>query len=171
TRANIIETLFKRNYITRKRKSLIPTITGIELIQTIEFEILKSPELTGQWEQKLSQIERGQYDLKLFLDEMKDMVRQLVQDVKYKPVTKNIGLEDAKTKVSKKRKPRAKKEKASEEILTCPKCKKGKILKGKTAYGCSEWKTGCNFRIPFEELEKRFQTSELKKEIVDQWLS
>jgi len=171
TRANIIETLFKRNYITRKRKSLIPTNTGIELIGTIEYELLKSPELTGQWEQKLSQIERGQYDLSLFLGEMKDMVRQLVQDVKYKPVTKNIGLEDAKTKVPKKRKPRAKKEKASEEILTCPKCKKGKILKGKTAYGCSEWKAGCDFRIPFEDLQKRFQTSELKKEIVDQWLN
>lgn len=171
TRANIIETLFKRNYITRKRKSLIPTNTGIDLIGIIEFEILKSPELTGQWEQKLSQIERGQYDLSLFLGEMKAMVRQLVQDVKYKPVTKNIGLEDAEAKVPKKRKPRVKKEKVSAEILICPRCKKGKILKGKTAFGCSEWKIGCDFRIPFEELKKRFQTNELKKEIVDQWLS
>lgn len=102
---------------------------------------------------------------------MKAMVRQLVQDVKYKPVTKNIGLEDAEAKVPKKRKPRVKKEKVSAEILICPRCKKGKILKGKTAFGCSEWKIGCDFRIPFEELKKRFQTNELKKEIVDQWLS
>lgn len=170
TRANIIETLFKRNYITRKRKSLNPTNTGIELIETIEYELLKSPELTGQWEQKLSQIERGQYDLKLFLDEMKAMVRQLVQDVKYKPVSKNIGVEEASVKVTKKRKARAKKEKIKEDILRCPKCKKGKILKGKTAYGCSEWKAGCDFRIPFEDLENRFQTREIKQEIIDQWL-
>ncbi|MDA3904908.1 MAG: DNA topoisomerase 3 [Bacteroidales bacterium] len=171
TRANIIETLFKRNYITRKRKSLIPTNTGIELIATIEYELLKSPELTGQWEQKLSLIERGKYDLNLFIGEMKDMVRQLIQDVKYKAVTKNIGEVEPEKKESKKRKPRVKKEKFAEDVLVCPKCKKGKILKGKSAYGCSEWKAGCNFRIPFEELEKRFQTKKLKKENIGQWLS
>ena len=153
TRANIIETLFKRNYVIRKRKSLIPTNTGIELIQIIEYELLKSPELTGQWEQKLSQIERGKYDLKLFLDEMKGMVRQLVDDVKYKIVEKNIGEEEAKEvkKVAKKRVSKPKIIAVEEKELVCPKCKKGKLLKGKTAYGCSEWKSGCDFRIPFEE--------------------
>ena len=154
TRANIIETLFKRNYVTRKRKSLIPTTTGVELIQTIEYELLKSPELTGQWEQKLSLIERGQYDLALFLGEMKEMVRQLVQDVKYKPVKKNIGIEETQVKAPKERKPRAKKEKIKESIVVCPKCKKGTIIKGKTVYGCSEWKSGCDYRISFEDFEK-----------------
>ena len=166
TRANIIETLFKRNYVTRKRKSLIPTSTGVELIQTIEYELLKSPELTGQWEQKLSLIERGQYDLNTFLNEMKAMVRQLVDDVKYKVVEKNIG--EVEIITPKKRAPRIKKVKAPTGIFTCPKCKKGKILKGKTAFGCSEWKTGCDFRIPFEELSKRFQATELSKEIIEE---
>lgn len=169
TRANIIETLFKRNYVTRKRKSLIPTSTGVELIQTIEYELLKSPELTGQWEQKLSLIERGQYDLNTFLDEMKAMVRQLVDDVKYKVVEKNIGVIEEEIKSPKKKGPKAKKEKALAEILICPKCKKGKILKGKTAFGCSEWKTGCDFRISFEELFTRFQATELSKEIIDEY--
>lgn len=145
TRANIIETLFKRNYIVRKRKSLIPTTTGVELIQTIEYELLKSPELTGKWEQKLSLIEKGQYDLNLFLDEMKEMVRQLVQDVRYKVVEKNIG-EEVEGKIVKK--PISKSNESKREI-DCPKCKKGKILKGKTAYGCSEWKAGCDFRVSF----------------------
>lgn len=152
TRANIIETLFKRNYVTRKRKSLIPTTTGIELIQTIEYELLKSPELTGQWEQKLSLIEKGQYDLSLFLGEMKDMVRQLVADVKYKAVTKNIGVEEV--KAPKKRKPRAKKTAIPKKDFICPKCKKGMLLKGKTAYGCSEWKSGCDYRLSFDDFKK-----------------
>lgn len=144
TRANIIETLFKRNYIERKRKSLIPTSTGIELIKTIEFELLKSPELTGQWEQKLSLIEKGNYDLNQFLNEMKEMVRQLVDDVRYKTVEKNIGeLELVKEKKTSKA-PRQ--IKTIKEGDTCPLCKKGKIIKGKSAYGCSEWKSGCNYR-------------------------
>lgn len=170
TRANIIETLFKRNYVTRKRKSLIPTSTGVELIQIIEYELLKSPELTGQWEQKLSLIERGQYDLNTFLDEMKAMVRQLVDDVKYKLVEKNIGVIEEEIKPQKKKAPRTKKEKTTAEILICPKCKKGKMLKGKTAFGCSEWKTGCDFRIPFEELSKRFQSTEISQKIADNWM-
>ncbi len=151
TRANIIETLFKRNYITRKRKLLIPTNTGIELIETIEYELLKSPELTGQWEQKLGQIERGKYDMSLFLDEMKEMVRQLVQDVKYKIVNKNIGEEEVEKNIVKKQSPKQKK---IEQQIVCPKCKKGTILKGKTAYGCSEWKAGCDYRFSFDDFEK-----------------
>jgi DNA topoisomerase-3 len=142
TRANIIETLFKRNYIERKRKSLIPTSTGIELIKTIDYELLKSPELTGQWEQKLSLIEKGNYDLNQFLNEMKEMLRQLVDDVRYKTVEKNIGEIEVVKKTSK----TPPKNKTIKEGDTCPLCKTGKIIKGKSAYGCSEWKSGCNYR-------------------------
>ena len=172
TRANIIETLFKRNYVTRNRKNLSPTSTGIDLIQTIESELLKSPELTGQWELKLSQIEQGKYDLNLFLDEMKEMVRQLVQDVKYKVAKKNIGEEEIvkAIKTSNKRKITDKKNIKKDSIIKCPKCSKGSIIKGKKAYGCSEYKTGCDFRIPFKELSNRFQTNKLNTEIVAQWL-
>ena len=171
TRANIIETLFKRNYVVRKKKSLLPTQIGIELIQTIEYELLKSPELTGKWEQKLNLIEKGKYDLSLFINEMKEMVSQLVQDVKYKTVGKSIGIEVVSETISSAKNPkkRINKSKTKNDILKCPKCQIGIILKGKTAYGCSEWKTGCNFRIPFEELQKRFQTTELSSELLARW--
>jgi DNA topoisomerase-3 len=82
TRANIIETLFKRNYIVRQRKNLVPTITGIQLIKTINNELLKSVELTGLWEKKIRQIEKGEYDVNLFLSEMKEMVTNLMYEVK-----------------------------------------------------------------------------------------
>ena len=78
TRAAIIETLFKRNYIRRVRKSLAPTATGIELISLIHEELLKSAELTGIWEKKLRQIERHEYDAKTFIDELKQMVSDIV---------------------------------------------------------------------------------------------
>ncbi len=82
TRANIIETLFKRRFVTRDKKNLVPTQTGIQLINTIQNELLKSAELTGMWEKKLRQIEKGTYDPKIFLSEMKEMLSQLVVEVK-----------------------------------------------------------------------------------------
>lgn len=81
TRSSIIETLFKRRYIEKKKKNLIPTDTGIQLIQTIKNDLLKSPELTGQWEHKLRQMERGNYDPKKFKEELFKMVRSLTDEV------------------------------------------------------------------------------------------
>ncbi len=78
TRAAIIETLFKRGYIRRERKSLFPTDTGRELISTIHEDLLKSAELTGIWERKLRQIERGDYCAQAFIDELKTMVGDVV---------------------------------------------------------------------------------------------
>ena len=78
TRAAIIETLFKRNYIRRERKSLYPTDTGRSLIATIHEELLKSAELTGIWERKLRQIEKGEYEAQAFIDELKAMVTDVV---------------------------------------------------------------------------------------------
>lgn len=78
TRAAIIETLFKRGYIRRERKSLFPTDTGRELISTIQEDLLKSAELTGIWERKLRQIERGDYSAQAFIDELKTMVGDVV---------------------------------------------------------------------------------------------
>ncbi len=150
TRANIIETLFRRKYVVRKRKNLIPTERGIELIKNIQNELLKSPELTGQWELKLSQIEQGQYDLKQFIDEMKTLVRELTNDVKYMTVSKEISQKE-------------------QNDLLCPKCKQGHILKGKKAYGCSRYKAGCDFLIPFDELQKKFGSLDLNPEIIQQW--
>ena len=126
TRANIIETLFKRNYIEKKGKKILPTEVGIHLISVIHNPTLKSPELTGIWEKKLRQIENNEFSATQFIKEMEQMVHQLVTEVIY-------DIRPVETKP-----------------LVCPKCKKGKIIKGKTAYGCSEWKGGCSFRIPFD---------------------
>lgn len=81
TRAEIIEKLCKRNYIRRERKNLIATPTGIELISLIRNELLKSAELTGQWEKKLRDIEKRQYEAKTFIDELKTMLAEVVNEV------------------------------------------------------------------------------------------
>ena len=81
TRANIIETLFKRKYIEKKKKNLIATETGMNLIDTIKSDLLKSPELTGQWEHKLRLIEKGKYDPQTFKNELFKMVRELSDEV------------------------------------------------------------------------------------------
>ena len=85
TRAAIIETLFKRDYIRKERKKLVPTPTGINLIHTIQDELLKSAELTGIWEKKLREIEQHKYDARQFLEELKQMVRELVFKVMNEP--------------------------------------------------------------------------------------
>ncbi len=82
TRAAIIEILFKRNYLVRKAKNIHPTQTGIQLIAVIKNELLKSPELTGQWEKKLRYIEKKQYNPTKFVNEMKSMISQIVHEVR-----------------------------------------------------------------------------------------
>ena len=81
TRAAIIETLFKRNYIRREKKNIVATPTGIELVGLIKNELLKSAELTGRWEKKLRDIEKRQYEAKTFIDELKEMLHTIVNDV------------------------------------------------------------------------------------------
>ncbi len=133
TRASIIETLFKRDYIRKERKNLIATNTGVDLILTIQEDLLKSAELTGLWEKKLRQVEKGEYQAKDFLDELKAMVTQVVFNVKSD--NRTIAEIQAKSKQL--------------EGTPCPLCGKGTLLKGNTAYGCSEWKSGCSYRVGF----------------------
>ncbi|MEQ3144944.1 DNA topoisomerase 3 [Phocaeicola coprocola] len=200
TRAAIIETLFKRHYIRKERKNLIATPTGVELVQLIHEELLKSAELTGIWEKKLREIERRSYDAATFLTELKQMVTEIVYSVlrdntnrrvtimpedapeKGTPQAKTKKNSSSKTKSSdtendaspakpkrtrkassntdKEKTPRAEtlfsvstegNEIKGDEIIgtLCPLCGKGHIIKGKTSYGCSEWKNGCTFRKPF----------------------
>lgn len=146
TRAAIIETLFRRNYIRREKKNLVATITGMELIQNINNELLKSAEMTGNWEFKLRQIEKGEYRADAFLKEMKQMVSDLVIQVKSES-GRRISVETEVQKEKKERKPRKKKEQVAPAV--CPVCKKGTVIKGKAAYGCSNWKIGCGFRLAF----------------------
>ena len=190
TRAAIIETLFKRNYIRKEKKNLIATPTGVELIQIIHEELLKSAELTGIWEKKLREIEKRTYNAGQFLEELKQMVSEIVMSVLSDNSNRHITIQapapekggknsassasasDKPKKEPKKRAPRKSAAKRTETATTdslpaaaeqpasvvqadelvgqpCPLCGKGTVIKGKTAYGCSEWKSGCTFRKPF----------------------
>ena len=157
SRAGIIETLFKRHYIRRQRKNLMAAPTGIELIDTIHEELLKSCELTGIWEKKLRDIEHKTYDPGQFINELKEQINQIVNDVLADNSSRitTTTEEDLKKKEPKKKKaaPKPKKLPADDSIIgkVCPVCGQGTIIKGKTAYGCSNWKGGCKFRLPFAE--------------------
>lgn len=172
TRANIIETLFKRNYIVRQRKNLVPTITGIQLIKTINNELLKSVELTGLWEKKIRQIEKGEYDVNLFLAEMKEMVSLLMHEVKSEtgrlitiesePKKEVVDTKQIETKDNPKNNSSLpKKPKLENSSLTCPKCKQGTIVKGKTAMGCSAYKHGCQFKVSFDNFGKKLTEKQI----------
>ena len=168
TRAAIIETLFKRQYIRKGRKSLEPTQTGIELIGIIHEDLLKSAELTGIWEKRLREIEQNKYEARQFLEELKLMVNEIVATVMADASNRTVSVTvaEAKPKKSSKGNAVAKKTPKKTQALenkaetpknpddaivgsTCPICGKGHVIKGKTAYGCSEWKSGCTFRKPF----------------------
>jgi DNA topoisomerase-3 len=155
TRAAIIETLFKRHYIRKERKNLVATPTGMELIDIIHEELLKSAELTGIWEKKLRDIEAKKYDAQQFIEELKtqvgDIVRQVISDQTNRRVAVTTD-EDLKKKNSRKSKPKPEEPTAPADALVgkpCPLCGQGTIIRGKTAYGCSRWKEGCSWRLPF----------------------
>ena len=181
SRAGIIETLFKRNYIRRQRKNLVATPTGIQLIDTIHEKLLTSVELTGIWEKKLRDIEHHRYQPAQFIEELKQQVGEIVSDVMHdnsnrtiegeapdeKPVKpkspEGVGAANAKGKTRTRRastkikttlesKSVATKVKTREpnEGDVCPKCGQGHIIKGKSAYGCSRWREGCDYRVSFE---------------------
>lgn len=158
TRAAIIETLFKRRYIYRERKNIMASQAGIDLIALIHEELLKSAKLTGIWENKLRRIERGDYSPAEFIAELKEMVNQIVFTVLSDNTPRHINIEKekerekAQEKPKAKRKPREKKEKITMlEAIKCPKCGTGHIIKGKTAYGCSNYASGCDMRLSFEQ--------------------
>ena len=168
TRAAIIETLFKRNYIRKVRKSLEPTQMGVDLIATIQFDLLKSAELTGQWEKKLRNIEKGTFAASQFIDELKQMVGNVVLEVMKENPTHRLvvtqpnvsannqpNVSADQNTASKKQSTTSSKRKSTKkptikEGAPCPKCGKGVIIKGRTAYGCSLWREGCDWRQPFE---------------------
>ncbi len=197
TRAAIIETLFKRHYIRKERKRLVATPTGIELIDLIHEELLKSAELTGIWEKKLRDIEHKKYDPAQFIAELKqqisDIVQQVIADQSNRRVTtidppptqpqSSPQKSQSSQKSQKSHKPQSSQKSpkppkskkgtaatvpgalasgtaalpasspsSSPDPLVgqpCPLCGKGHIIKGRTAYGCSEWKNGCTWRQPF----------------------
>jgi len=166
TRAAIIETLFRRKYITRERKNIVATRAGIELIGLIKEELLKSAKLTGLWENKLRRIERGDYSPLEFMNELKQMISQIVIAVLSDNSNRRIVIED---KTAMKEKKTEKKERAprlkSVEEIACPKCGEGHLLKGRTAYGCSRYKEGCDLRLPFSDYPADLTPSRLRTKI------
>ncbi|MDE6457292.1 MAG: DNA topoisomerase III, partial [Muribaculum sp.] len=157
TRAAIIETLFKRRYIFRERKNIKASQAGIDLIATINEELLKSAKLTGLWENKLRRIERGEFSAADFIAELKTLINEIVLNVLNDNSSHRINVEDAVPEKKKKaagepaKKRQAAPRSKSFEDVKCPVCVNVYILKGKTAYGCSCFKDGCNFRIDFNE--------------------
>lgn len=161
TRASIIETLFRRKYITRKKKLVIPTETGIQLIELIDNELLKSAELTGRWEKRLKEIERGEFNAGAFIKNMKKMVDELVYEVRSSKRSARIShtiAADSSLYEKPKKVVRSKKQVAGK---SCPKCAKGSLLQGKTAFGCSEYKSGCIFTIPFKIHGKKISENQI----------
>ena len=157
TRASIIETLFRRKYIERKKKLVLPTQTGIDLINIIDNELLKSAELTGRWEKRLKEIERGKFNAGTFINNMKKMVDELVYEVRS---NKNY-IKISHTEVNKK--PLQKKA-VPKKLVTnriCPKCNTGQLLKGSKAFVCSNYNNSCDFLMPFQFLGKKISENQL----------
>ena len=166
TRAAIIETLFKRRYIYRERKNIMASQAGIELISTINQELLKSAKLTGIWENKLRRIERGEYLAADFIAELKSMVSDIVISVLSDNSSKKIEIiDELKDSKLKKKTSSDKKRITKFEQVKCPKCGKGHILKGKAAFGCSEYKAGCDLRLSFDQYPETLTPTKLNKMI------
>lgn len=159
TRANIIETLLHRKYIEKKRKNIYATSTGMDLIDTIQSEILKSVELTGLWEKKLRLIEKGEYSSDLFKKELIEMVTDLTQEVKNSQYRRISIQEKENTQINEKSKKQTTALRPVEDLF-CPKCKTHKLIKGKSAYGCSDFKN-CSFTIPFEIFGKKLTLKQI----------
>ncbi|MEL6637367.1 MAG: DNA topoisomerase 3, partial [Bacteroidota bacterium] len=192
TRASIIETLFRRRYIRREKKRLLPTEVGTQLIDTIQNELLKSAELTGRWEKQLREIEGGTFQATTFVQNMKQMVTDLVTEVRLAPAAAPIRANQTATRpqrrgqrktsaktTSRRKQPqqastaptqgKAKRTVGTQGSTTdlsgtdCPKCRRGQLLKGSTAYGCSRWREDCQFRLPFQHLGKKLSEKQLAR--------
>lgn len=173
TRATIIETLHRRHYICRDKKNIKATPAGIDLISLISVELLKSAKLTGIWENKLRRIEKGSYDSREFIGELKQMISEIVVRVLSDNSNHRI-ITDQKSdsgstavkepKKTRETKPRAKPIRKFEQVV-CPQCGKGHIIKGRTAFGCSSYKEGCGMILPFESYPADLTPAKLNKMI------
>ena len=177
TRAAIIETLFRRRYIRRERKSIAVTQAGIDLIDTIRSPLLKSAKLTGLWENKLRRIERGQYSAAEFIAELKTMITDIVREVladrsatriEAQPPAAGGAKAAKKPAATAPAKPRAPRITRLDQVA-CPLCGQGHILRGRTAYGCSRYTEGCTLRLPFADYPADLKPGELSRRIKKQF--
>ncbi|ATC35574.1 type IA DNA topoisomerase [Elizabethkingia anophelis] len=142
TRSGIIEILIKRSFIIRKGKQLIPTTTGIDLIEKVRDHKISIPEWTAEQEYELYKVEMGENSYSDYIDNIKNTVRNIIQELD--------GIKIEKQSVE------------SKIIGSCPKCQKGNVIEGKKGYGCTEYKRGCDFVIWKEKASKKLSASIVK---------
>ena len=155
TRANIIETLFRRKYLVRNKKQIHATSTGVQLIGLVQNDLLKSAELTGRWEKRLKEIEQGEFNAGQFIGNMKKMVDDLVAEVRLAKDGPKISAVQNQPVIKVAVKPGG--------IIgrKCPKCKQGTLLKGQRGFGCSRWKADCKFTLPFVFMGKKVSENQI----------
>ena len=163
SRASIIETLLKRGYIRREKKNLISNPTGRDLIRIIKAKMLKSPELTGQWEKKLRDIEKGTFTLDAFMDELYEQLVSIIKEVTsdqsgqrvssyVAPASNSSYSRKSSSSSSSTRKSSGSSHRSTSRSKTakvgdrCPLCGKGYVRKGPYGIYCSEYKNGCKYR-------------------------
>ncbi len=137
TRAAIIETLLKRQYILREKKNLVATELGRYLVAIVQDHNLKSPELTGEWESKLNRIEAGQAAPERFMQEIAEYTREIIQS------SDNKAIDETK-------------------LGECPQCGQP-IIEGKQAYGCSAWRKGCRFVLQPRHRDSQLETNQIRE--------
>ena len=137
TRASIIETLLKREYIIKNKKNLLSTPKGEDLIRLLSSQqTLTSPELTGDWEHKLKQMEKGEVSATDFMKEINQYAHQIIDTLNSKEINEALGFGN------------------------CPLCQ-SPVIKGKVGYGCSAWKSGCKFRFHAEQFGTKLKDEDV----------
>jgi DNA topoisomerase III len=171
TRAATIETLVRRNFIDRQGKQIVPTSTGIALIEGLPVASLASPELTGSWEARLARIARGQETRAAFMSDIARYVGEVVEAIRSSPVGRAAAApasrppaptKEVRTPAPLADRPKAPATPAAPTALTCPRCKQGQLMAGKRGWGCSRWREGCSFVIWFESAGKRLTDAQLR---------
>ena len=143
TRAATIETLVRRNFIARQGKQIVPTSTGIALIEGLPVASLASAELTGSWEARLARIARGQETRGAFMTDIARYVGEVVEAIRRSSAGPIPAMPAA-------------------AALTCPRCKQGQLISGKRGWGCSRWREGCSFVVWFESAGRRLTEAQLR---------
>jgi len=154
TRAETIETLIRREYIERVGRDLQATPKGMQVITMLEEHKLTSPELTGDWEHKLSEIEHGRGDRRAFMDGIARFAKETVDQI--------AALDKEKLRPER------------AELGPCPRCgaETGEIIRENSkAYGCTSWKsreeTGCGF-VVWKRVAGRTLTPEIARQLIEE---
>ena len=182
TRAAIIETLLRRDYITRAKQQLLPTALGIGLIEALPVPSLASPELTGQWEARLARIARGEESRARFMADIARYVEDMVSAVRgstppgapvaavpRRPHARHGNRAPAGDRAPARRPPQPERTRharmpqlAETTELGCPRCHQGRLIAGTRGWGCARWRDGCRFVIWFQTAGRRLTAAQLR---------